>query len=178
MKIDRYSKDYRLIDSVDARGRLRTEMEYIGPRYGFAGSLEAARGAGRRLALLCLLGWCAFLASLLLPSRASHALYAALPCVFAAIPLWLLSTAAWSALRVKEPFTRREAERFTLRLPAASAFLAVLSGFALLGGALRLILTEDAPLTGDWLFLAGCALCLGCGLLCGKERAVLDCVVR
>ena len=52
MAIDRYSKDYRLVDSVDGRGRIRSETEYIGEYFVFASGLEAAHKAGKRLALL------------------------------------------------------------------------------------------------------------------------------
>ena len=173
MAIDRYSKDYRLTDSLDARGRIRTEMEYIGSYYVFRSGCSAARRAGKRLALCSGISWLAFLAALALPSRAGHALYALLPCAFLALPLWQLSTAGITALRVKEPFVRRDAERLTLRLPAAAVFALILSFAAFLGGFACLVFGHQPPLTGDWVFLGGNLLCFVCALSCRKQTASL-----
>ena len=171
MAIDRYTRDYRLKDSLDERGRIHTEMEYIGKDYVFASGLESARDAGKRLALLCGFSWLAFFAALSMPSTAGHTLYALLPCIFLAIPLWLLSTVAFTALRVKEPFAHREADRFILRLPAAATFTMVLSLAAVLGGAGCLVFGKNAVLPGDWVFLAGNLVCFVCAIL-GKKLTV------
>ncbi len=173
MAIDRYSKDYRLIETVDARGRIHTETEYIGERYVFQMGLGAARGAGKRLAVLCVAAWLAFFAALFFPSVSSRRFYAVLPCAFAALPLWFLSSVAITALRVKEPFVHRDADRFTLRLPSAAAFALVLSAAAVLGAALGLWLGHYAPLAGDWVFLGGNLLVFACSLLVRSQRAAL-----
>ena len=170
MAIDRYSKDYRLIDSVDERGRIRTETKYIGEGYVFQKGLDCARGAGKRLAVLCVISWLAFLAALYFPSIASRSFYAVLPCAFLALPLWFLSAVAVTSFRVKEPFIHRDADRFTLRLPAAAVFAAVLSAAAVLGAALALGLRAQAPLGGDWVFLGGNLICFVCALLCHRLR--------
>ena len=173
MAIDRYSKDYHLIDSVDERGRIRTETKYIGEAYVFQNGLDSARGAGKGLAALCVFSWMAFLAALFFPSVASHSVYAVLPCAFTALPLWFLSGVAVTALRVKEPFIHRDADRFTLRLPAAAAFAAVLSAAAVLGATLALGLRGQAPLAGDCVFLGGNLVCFVCALLCRRLRDAL-----
>ena len=171
MAIDRYTKDYRLKDSIDERGRIRTEMEYIGKDYVFSSGLKTARNTGKRLSFLCAVSWLSFFAALSLPSTAGHALYALLPCVFLALPLWLLSTVAFSALQVKEPFAHREADRFTMRLPAAGTFAAVLSFAAVLGGAGCLVLGNNPALPGDWVFLGSNLICFFCAIL-SKKLAV------
>lgn len=173
MAIDRYSKDYRLVDSVDGRGRIRSETEYIGEYYVFASGLEAARKAGKRLALLCALSWLGFLAALYPPSTAGRTLYAVLPCAVSAIPLWLLSTVAFTALRAGEPLIHRDADRFTLRLPAAAVFAAVLSAGAFLGGVLSVLFGGHGMLPGDWVFLAGMLLVFACALLCRGQVCAL-----
>lgn len=174
MAIDRYSKDYRLIDSVDGRGHIRTETEYIGAYFAFTGDIAAARRAGRKLALLCAVGWLSFLAALYPQSRCAHALWAVLPCAFTAVPLWQLTSVAVTALRVREPFVRRDAERFSLRLPSAALFTALLTGLALLGGGLYLLLSRPGVMPGDWVFLGGNGLCLVCALLCRRLRPPLE----
>ena len=176
MAIDRYTKDYRLKDSLDERGRIHTEMEYIGKDYVLSSGLDSAREAGKHLALLCGFSWLAFFAALSMPSTAGHTLYALLPCVFLAIPLWLLSTVAFTALRVKEPFAHREADRFTLRLPAAATFTMVLSLAAFFGGAGCLIFGKNTVLPGDWVFLAGNLVCFVCATLSKNQTARLKAI--
>ena len=66
-----YSRDYRLIDSVDERGRVRTETEYIGSFYRFAADYETVRAVQRRLRHLSWLAAGCFLLSLLPRSTAS-----------------------------------------------------------------------------------------------------------
>lgn len=173
MAIDRYSKDYRLIDHVDERGRIRTETEYIGGSFVFQRGLDAARGAGKRLAALCVISWLAFFAALFFPSVSSHSLYAVLPCAFLALPLWFMSGVVVTVMRVKEPFVRRDADRFTLRLPSAAVFGTVLSAAAVLGAALGLGLGIGTPLVGDSIFIGGNLACFICMLLCRRLRDAL-----
>ena len=175
MAIDRYSKDYRLNDSLDGRGRIRTEAEYIGKHFRFRGGLDAARRTGRKALGLCALAWLGFLTALYPESDTGHALYAVLPCAFTALPLWMLTAVAVSVLRVKEPFRRQEQERFTVRFPAAAIFAAALPGIALLGGAARMLFGEISHLTGDIVFLAGNAVVLLAALLCRRLRPALEC---
>ena len=168
MAVDKYSRDYRLIDSVDDRGRIRTETEYIGQSYRFAEGEGAARSAAKRMALLCMLAWLSYLAALLFPSTAMKTLYAALPCAFTALPLWLLSSAVLTALRLRVPFVHRDADRLNFRLPAAAVFSALFPAFALIGKLLSLLFAHPAMLPGDWVFLAGNGLCLLFVLLCRR----------
>ncbi|MBQ9664205.1 MAG: hypothetical protein IJV40_13740 [Oscillospiraceae bacterium] len=173
MAIDRYTKDYQLKDSVDERGRIHTETEYIGKYYVFSSGVQSARTAGKRLALLSGLSWFSFLSALSFPSTTGHTFYALLPCVFLALPLWLLSTVAFSALRVKEPFIHREADRFSLRLPAAATVASVLSFLAILGGACSLIFGTMPTRIGDLVFLFGNLICFICAILCKKQMVYL-----
>ena len=170
MAVDKYSRDYRLIDSVDDRGRIRTETEYIGENYRFQEGEEAARSAARRMALFCALAWLSFVAALFLPSAAMKTLYAALPCAFTALPLWLLSSAVVTALRVRVPFVHRDADRLNFRLPATAVFSALFPAFAIVGELLSLLFARPAVLPGDWVFLAGNGLCLLFVLLCRRLR--------
>ena len=170
MAVDKYSRDYRLIDSVDARGRIHTETEYVGENYGFREGERAARTAAKRMAFFCALAWLCWLAALFPPSTAMKTLYAALPCAFTALPLWLFSSAVVTALRVRVPFVHRDADRLNFRLPAAGMFSALFPAFALLGELLSLFFARPAVLPGDWVFLTGNGLCLLFVLLCRRLR--------
>ncbi len=177
MAIDRYSRDYRLKDSVDERGRIRTETEYIGPDFVFREGVPSARRTGRQAALFSALAWFGFLAALYPESDVGHAAYAVLPCAMLALPLWMLSTVAVLALRVKEPFTRKEQERFTVRFPGAAIAVAALSALAILGGVICLLVRGAERPWADAVFFAGNAFCMAGAFLCRRLRRRLECVV-
>ena len=89
MSRNRYVGDYRIVESVDGRGRVRSDYEYIGAPYAYAGDAQAVKAARTRVALCCLIGWAAWVAALFPVSAAMRSLYVALPFAFAAIPLAL-----------------------------------------------------------------------------------------
>lgn len=170
MAVDKYSRDYRIVETVDEKGRIRSEAEYIGAAYGFAAEGETARRALRRSALFCLLGWLGFLGPLLFQSTAMRTLVAALPFAFSALPLWLLSGAVFSGLRAKEPFDRRTADRLTSRFPAAAVFTAALPGVSLIARLVSALVRHVSFLPGDGAFAVGALLLCAAGLLCFRQR--------
>lgn len=174
MAIDRYSGDYRILESVDEKGRIRSSTEYIGKDYVFTAGKKRAASAAKALAILCAACLAGFLLALIPESSAMRTLYAALPCAFTALPLWFMSTAAWTALRAREPFVHRDADLLNLRLPAACVFAVVLSAAALLGGALGLLLGKKTPMSGDWCFLTGNLICLVCAVLSRRRGKELE----
>ena len=175
MAIDRYSRDYRLKDSVDERGRIRTEAEYIGPSFVFREGVRTARRTGKTAALFCAVAWLGFLTALYPESDVGHAVYAVLPCALLALPLWMLSAVAVLALRVKEPFTRKEQERFTVRFPGTAIAVAALSALAILGGVICLLVRGAERPAADAVFFAGNALCMTAAVLCRRLRRRLEC---
>ena len=58
----KYAKDYRLTDSLDERGRIRTETEYIGAYYRFAGAADVDECVGQMMDWLCEQGITSFAA--------------------------------------------------------------------------------------------------------------------
>ncbi|MBR1821053.1 MAG: hypothetical protein IJ769_05460, partial [Clostridia bacterium] len=60
MSRNRYVGDYRLVESIDGRGHIKTDYEYIGAAYYFAGGAVAARRALKRALGCCAAGWLAF----------------------------------------------------------------------------------------------------------------------
>ena len=108
MSRNRYVGDYRLVESIDGRGRIKTDYEYIGAAYFYAEGADAARRALRRIAIGCAAGWLAFVGALTPVSSAMRTLFTALPFAFAALPLGLMSGVALGALRAKEPLEHRQ----------------------------------------------------------------------
>ena len=133
MSRNRYVGDYRIVESIDARGRVKSDYEYIGAPYVYAGDATAVKAARSRVALCCAVGWAAWLSALIPISAAMRALYVALPFAFAAIPLALTAGTAVSLFREKEPFEHRHADRLENRAPACTFFLALLGVVALIG---------------------------------------------
>lgn len=173
MAVNRFAKDYRLVESADEKGRLRTSAEYVGADYFFASGAACARPAARRCAVLCALAWVGQLAALIPHSGAMRRLWSSLPAAFAVLPLWLLSSAVFTALRAKEPMRRREAEVLNSRLPAAAIFAALLSGMALFAAFFSLLFSGSGMLPGDLCFPAGEFISAVCALLCFRKRTAL-----
>ena len=162
MSRNRYVGDYRLVESIDGRGHIRTDYEYIGAPYTFAEGTEAATRALKRALADCAVGWLACTGALALPSAASRTLWVVLPLAFAALPLGLMTAAALRALRGKEPLEHRHADQLENRCPACSFFTMALPAIALIGEAANLF-RGVGLLAGDIAFAAGAALLLCCG---------------
>ena len=162
MSRNRYVGDYRLVESIDQRGRIRTDYEYIGADYVFAAGGEAARGILTRALAACGMGWLAFLGALTPLSAATRAWWVALPFAFVALPLALMTGAAARALRAKEPLEHRHADQLENRCPACSFFVMLLSAVALIGEAVNGARGAEL-LTGDIVFAACAALLFGVG---------------
>lgn len=162
MSRNRYVSDYRLMESIDRRGRIRTEYEYVGAAYVYAEGADAAARSLKR-ALLCLgVGWLAFLGALAPVSSASKTLWVILPFAFAALPLGLAMAAALQALRSKEPLEHRHADQLENRCPACSFFMTALPAIALAGELVNLLRGADLA-AGDIAFALGAALIAVCG---------------
>lgn len=154
----KYVKDYRLTDSVNTRGKLHTECEYIGGYFFFSADAEGVRRKARLLGVFCAAGWACWLAPLFCNNGAMHIPFISFPYLFAALSLWLMSTAAYTALTAKEPMKRRQADRLRTWIPGTSLATAILSGIALLGIAISLIFQIGSLNSFDWLFGSCAAL--------------------
>ena len=159
----KYIKDYRIVESLNAHGGIRTETEYIGAPYYFTRGAEEA-GKTRRIALLlCLAGWAAFIGALIPSSAAMRTLYVSLPFAFAALPLFMLSDLLVTNLRVKEPMEHRTADKFENRFPALAMAAFVLPAAALVGLVIRFFVDRSTMLPGDGIFALCAALLICCG---------------
>lgn len=174
MSRNRYVGDYRLLESIDGRGRIKTDYEYIGADYGFAEGSQAARRALLRALACCGLGWLAFVGALIPVSTAMRTIYVSLPFAFAALPLGLMTATVVRTLRAREPLEHRHADQLENRCPACSFFAMLLSGVALAGELVNL-LRGAAFMAGDIVFCACAAALLGCGVAAHKLWKHLRC---
>ena len=174
MARNRYIKDYRIVETVNERGRIRSNYEYIGAAYVFAADAKTLYRARRFALAACLIGWLAFLGALLPNSTAMRTFYVSLPFAFAALPLWLLTEDAVFAFRAKEPLEHRHADRLANRYPAAAVFTAALPAVSLIGELVTLLRGLDLR-AGDIAFTLFAALLLGCGAVSYRGRKNLLC---
>lgn len=174
MSRNRYVSDYRIMESVDARGRIRTGYEYVGKPWVYASDAATVRRARRIIAACAAAGWVAYFTALLPMSTAGRTWYSCLPFIFAALPLGLVSALAWPLYREKPPFEHRHADRVNNRGPAYSFFVTLLSGIALLGEAVSFLRGAEL-LPGDAGFCMGAALLFACGFICHRQWKRLQC---
>ena len=94
----KYVRDYEISETIDEKGRVRSVPIYVGSYFCFCDA-AAAKKSGRLLAPAAALGWLAYIMALWLPSGAGKLMYVILPFVFAAVPLWYVSSAVAALLR-------------------------------------------------------------------------------
>ena len=174
MSRNRYVGDYHLADSLDERGRIRTDVEYVGSLYSFTGSPEEVRNGKRRALALCAAGWLAYAGAMIPRSAAMRALWSAIPFVFIAVPLALLTGTVAEILPLKERFEHRHADRLENRYPASCAFEVILSALALAGEAVNLIRGAELQ-RGDIVFAVCAAAVLAAGAAARRVRRRLEC---
>lgn len=171
MSRKRYVKDYRILETIDERGRVSTGTEYIGKHYSFvSGGAALRRDKGLALGS-CAIAWLLLLGPLLPRSFAMQAIYVALPFVFCALPLGIATDILLTLCFAKEPLEHRHADKIGERYPAAILAALSLCGASLLGQLLRVILA-GGMVGGDWCFFICAPLLLAdCLYLFGfKEK--------
>lgn len=174
MSRNRYVGDYRIVETIDGRGRIRSDYEYIGKPWVYAGDGAEVRAARKTVAAGCVVGWLAWLGALLPVSSATRVLYVSMPFIFAAIPLALNAALAWRLFRTGEPFEHRHADQVENRGPACSFFTILLSAIALIGEAVN-ALRGAVMLPGDAVFAACAAVIVACAIACHRQWKRLKC---
>ncbi len=127
----KYVKDYKLVHSVDEKGKVRTRAEYAGDRFCFVQEREAIRRQAKPAAAACGLAWLCYIGSLLLNTGAMRCFYISLPYVFTALPLWKLSTSVVTILTVEEPMHRRHSHQVSMEYPPAALWTGALPAVSL-----------------------------------------------
>ena len=136
----KYIKDYRLIETVDERGHIRSDYEYIGADYRYVLGAEAAGRERKLLLTLCGAGIAAFLAALLPDAAGSHTVYVMLPFLFTAVPLGIVLDTVLTAMARTEPLLHQQADMLENRYPPAALWTAILPAASLAGQLVRLLL--------------------------------------
>ena len=166
----KYVKDYRSIDTVDSKGRLHTEYEYIGGAYYFCEDAGTVRRKAILLAALCGAGWLFWLLPLLFNNGAMRLPFISFPYIFTALTLWLMSMSAYTALTAHEPMKHKMSVRLAKWLPGTSLAAAILSGVALLATAAAYVFGIGSLNTYDWLFASCAALVCASAIICHTQK--------
>lgn len=168
----KYVRDYEISETIDEKGRVRSVPVYVGSYFCFCDA-AAAKKSGRLLAPAAALGWLAYIMALWLPSGAGKLMYVILPFVFAAVPLWYVSSAVAALLRAGDKLKRSEAEKVAGNLPSASVFGIILTAAALLAEGITAIAAPEKLNSSDIAFAVGAViLCAVFALAFSRRQAV------
>ena len=173
MARNKYVRDYRLVENIDERGRVRTETEYIGDYFWFVDGPAAAREK-KNAVILCVAGWIAFILALAPYSAGMRTMYVSLPFAFTALPLGMLTELAVSNARAKEPLEHHQADKLRNSYPPRAVATAVLPCAALAGELVRLVLDRSGMGWGDAVFSLCAAGVAFCGRTIYARRKGLD----
>lgn len=173
----KYIRDYRLVETIDERGRIRSDYEYIGSEYVYVLGADTVRREKRTLLVLIAVGWLAFLGGLLPSAAGMRALYVALPFLFAAVPLGVMTDTLLTAAPKTEPLRHPQADRLENRYPLSALWTSILSGAALLGECVRLVIGAERT-GGDFLLLAAAAVLAAVGICAFSRRGRFVCRVK
>ena len=166
----KYVKDYRLNETIDERGRIRSDAEYIGGSYYLQQDRATARTRGRVLAAVCAVSWICWLVPMLFNNGSMHIAFISYPYIFIALTLWLRSMALYTALTLTQPMKHKDSDRLTNWLPGTSIATIVLSGVVLIGLGVSVVFHIGTRNSYDWLVLAGDAVLLAGGIFTLTQR--------
>lgn len=168
----KYVRDYEISETIDEKGRVRSVPVYVGSYFCFCDAAAAKKSRPLLLAAV-LLGWIAYVMALWLPSGAGKLMYVILPFVFAAVPLWYVSSAVVALLRAGDKLKRSEAEKVAGNLPSASVFGIILTAVALIAEGVTAIAAPEKLNAADIAFAAGAGiLCAAFVLSFSRRQAV------
>lgn len=170
----KYIRDYRLVETVDEKGRIRSEYEYIGEEYVYCHGTDDVRREKRRTLCFAAVGWLTFFGGLIPNAAGMRVLWVALPYLFAALPLGLLTDTLLTAAPDTEPLRRQQADMLENRLPPAALFSAILSGAALAGELIRSLSAGAFP-GGDILFSLCAAVLAAASVFVFSRRSRFAC---
>ena len=148
----KYLKDYRVEETIDAKGRVKSEAVYIGVDYILSPPVSV--GDRRLIALLTLLCWLAFFGALLLVTRTTRAMYVILPFTATALSMYLMSEAIVFLWRAGDVMTREKAEKISNRLPPCSIITAILALASFAGGIASTVISGGDAVSGDYIYIA------------------------
>lgn len=156
MARNKYVKDYRIVETIDERGRIKADYEYIGEPYRYKNPVEAAKAEKTALGL-DVLSLALFLAALLVRSRGSRTLYVVLPFAFSVLPLAMLADLTVSVIRAKKPMEHRFADKLDNSYPPICLGAMALAGMSFIAQLISIAVSRSGLMAGDLVFTLAAA---------------------
>ena len=154
----RYLPDYKYEETYDPiKKKIITTATYIGPEFVYLDAPKA-RNTAAWLFGGTLLSWLVFLGAMAVLNAASTWAWVILPYICLLVPLWYITNRLFTAMRVEEPMNHRDSDRVTLFQYGTIPGM-ILTGIALAGEVVTLLILPEKMLWGDWVFI-GCAVAL------------------
>lgn len=130
----KYTSDYRLEDTIDARsGKLVSRAVYQGQWFRFCLPEDVVKRTARIYAALTALCAALLALPLLFDAGCMRAAYVALPFVALVLPLFYLAAGCWRLMTAKGRVTREHRDKTVERLRGASIAMCALSGVSMVG---------------------------------------------
>ena len=172
MATGKYVKDYKLNQTVDEKGRLRSEPEYIGGYFVFTEKPETVKKQASRSLIACGGAWVSLLGSMLLNTGAMRLINVSLPYAFTAIPLWLLTSVCIKARKTAGKMQHRDSDEMNQRYPACSMWAALLPLLSLLGLLAALIFSFGNLVKADIAFAFLASVTAACSAYCFRHKNI------
>ena len=147
----KYTADYRMELSMDAKGRIREKPVYCGAYYRFEQPNESVRKSTVILVLALLAAAATVLIPMFIKNECVRQFYAFLPQAFALIPLYMFAASLLRIFSAKDEVIREHKDKIVCRLRNASVFLMVVS--VLSAAAAIAFLIIDTPVTKDYVMI-------------------------
>ena len=134
----KYTKDYRLENTIGKDGKIVTVTVYCGEYYGFIADKDKLRRARAYIVLSCLFYWVFFWLGLAFDSGSMRQLYVSLPYFIGFLPAVYLSSSVYYLVKytrrpLEKGFTREQHDRVYERMAQSSFVTLLLAAFAAVG---------------------------------------------
>lgn len=174
MNRDKYSEDYRLRDDV-VNGRPRQTAEYIGEYYRFQIPGVRRRSVAARLLAFCIVGIVACILPVSITNHLSAVIYAVIPHLLTAIPLWLLIASLMRIRFGKEPMIHEHADKAAKYFAIGAPSAVLTAGLAALGDVVWVVSHfGDNTSGGDLIFVICDIIMLLAGIYCLLNRSISE----
>lgn len=181
MITNKYARDYRLENQIDAKGRTVTKAVYVGKYYTFE-KTEAEVRAGRTVLLIAgIAAVCMIALGLAVYNNRGFAsqYYTLVPFLLCVFPLLYLGMALYSILTFKEKCTREQRDHIADRVAKCGFTGMLFSGIAVIGilvsAILRISGVEERPVTAnDIVFISAAVLLFAAFLVVFSRRKTVS----
>jgi len=163
-------KDYELLDTVNEKGKLRSQVVYVGTYYSFEQDKKTVKNAAKRNLILAAVAWILYIVPLLFVSNAMKTVYVSVPFAFLALPLWNMVKVLLRIIGQQDLLENKDQRAITNTFPSSTFFIIVLSGIPLVAFPIKLLVDSVEILYSDIIFMVCDAIILFIGLCIFKTR--------